>query len=224
MNNAQVNPAPPLKPKSSYKAAVRHSNRVRTLKIAIPAVALLVIAVFVGTTMMSRALPEGASVESVAVSAGKLVMNNPVMTGQIGEGRGYSVRAMRAVQDLAARSVIRLEDIVADFPFDGSEMAVLSAISGIYNQDEQFLSFDQPFTVTTEDGMKAEFNTAHIDIETGILTSDQEVIIDTDKAKLVAKSVAVKDRGAIIIFGGGVQMTIKPGAVKSASDAQGSDS
>ncbi len=192
--------------------------------MAIPATALLVVAAFVGTTMLSRALPEGASVESVAISAGKLVMNNPVMTGQIGEGRGYSVRALRAVQDLAARSVIRLEDIVADFPFDGSDMAVLSAISGIYNQDEQFLALDQPFTVTTEDGMRAEFNTAHIDIETGILTSDQEVIIDTDKAKLVAKSMAVEDRGAIITFGGGVQMTIKPGAVKSAADAQGSDS
>ena len=165
-----------------------------------------------------------ATVESAAISAGKLVMNNPVMTGQIKEGRGYSVRAIRAVQDLTARSVIRLEDIVADFPFDDSEMAELNAISGIYNREEQFLSLDQPFTVTTADGMKAQLNSAHIDIETGILTSDQEVIIDTGKARLVAQSMSMEDRGAIITFDKGVQMTINPGAVKSASETQGSDS
>lgn len=224
MNNAQVKPAPSVKPKSSYRAAIRHSGRVRLLKIAIPAAALVAVVAFAGTTIVSRALPEGATVESAAISAGKLVMNNPVMTGQIKEGRGYSVRAIRAVQDLTARSVIRLEDIVADFPFDDSQMAVLNAISGIYNRDEQFLSLDQPFTVTTADGMKAQLNSAHIDIETGILTSEQEVIIDTGKAKLVAQSMSMEDRGAIITFDKGVRMTIKPGAVKPASKSQGSDS
>ncbi len=224
MNNAQVKPAPSLRPKSDYKAAMRHSSRVRMLRIAIPAAALLAAVAFAGTTIVSRAIPEGATVESVAISAGKLVMNNPVMTGQIKEGRGYSVRAIRAVQELSARSVIRLEDIVADFPFDESEMAELHAISGIYNRDEQFLSLDQPFTVTTADGMKAQLNSAHIDIETGILTSDQEVIIDTGKAKLVAQSMSMENRGAIITFDKGVQMTIQPGAVKPASKKQGRDS
>ena len=224
MNNAQVKPAPSLRPKSNYKAAVRHSSRVRLLRIAIPAAAFVAVAAFAGTTMVSRAIPEGATVESVAISAGRLVMNNPVMTGQIKEGRGYSVRAIRAVQDLSARSIIRLEDIVADFPFDESEMAKLNAISGIYNRDKQFLSLDQPFTVTTAGGMKAQMNSAPIDIETGVLTSDQEAIIDTGKAKLVAQSMTMKNRGAIITFDKGVQMTIKPGAVRPASDAQGSDS
>ena len=224
MNDAQVKPAPPLMPKRNYKAAIRHSGRVRLLRIAIPAAALVAVAAFAGTAIVSRALPEGATVESAAISAGKLVMNNPVMTGQIKEGRGYSVRAIRAVQDLTARSVIRLEDIVADFPFDDSEMAELNAISGIYNREEQFLTLDQPFTVTTADGMKAQLNSAHIDIETGLLTSDQEVIIDTGKARLVAQSMSMEDRGAIITFDKGVQMTINPGAVKSASKTQGSDS
>ena len=224
MNYAKVTPAKRYEPKSNYKAALRHSRRVRLLKFAIPVTALMAAVVFVGTTMLSRVLPEGASVDSAAIAAGKLVMNNPVMTGQIEEGRNYSVRAMRAVQDLAAKSVIRLEDIVAEFPFNGSEMAVLSAISGIYNRDEQFLSLDQPFTVTTEAGMTADLNSALIDIESGVLTSDQEVTIDTDKATLVAQSMVMEDRGAKITFDKGVRMTIKPGAVKPASASQESDS
>lgn len=223
MSNATVKPDRRHRPRSDYAAALRHSKRVRVLKIAFPVVTLLAIFAFVGTTMITRALPEGASVDSAAISEGKLVMSNPIMTGRMGDDQSYSVKATRAIQDLAAQSVIRLEDIVADFPFNGSEMAVLSAISGIYNRDEQFLSFDQPFTVTTEAGMTAELSSAHIDIKSGKLSSDQQVKIDTDKATLIAQSLTMENNGATITFDNGVRMTIKPGAVKAASAKEGSE-
>lgn len=224
MSNAAVKPDRRNQARRDYSVALRHSKRVRLLKFAFPAVTLFVVAVFVGSTMISRALPEGASVDSAAISEGKLVMSNPVMTGQMGDDQSYSVKAVRAVQDLSTQSVIRLEDIVADFPFNGSEMAVLSAISGIYNRDEEFLSLNQPFTVTTEAGMTAELSSAHIDIKSGKLSSDQQVKIDTDKATLIAQSLTMENNGATITFDNGVRMTIKPGAVKAASDKKGSGS
>lgn len=224
MSNATVKPDRRDQARRDYAAALRHSRRVRLLKIAFPAATLFAIAVFVGTTMISRVLPEGASVDSAAISEGKLVMSNPVMTGQMGDDQSYSVKALRAVQDLSAQSVIRLEDIVADFPFNGTEMAVLSAISGIYNRDEEFLSLNQPFTVTTEAGMTAELSSAHIDIKSGKLSSDQQVKIDTDKATLIAQSLTMENNGATITFDNGVRMTIKPGAVKAATDRKGSGS
>ena len=223
MSNATVKPDRRHRARSDYAAALRHSRRVKLLKVAFPVATLLAIVGFVGTTMITRALPEGASVDSAAITEGKLVMNNPVMTGRMGDDQGYSVKATRAIQDLAAQSVIRLEDIVADFPFNGSEMAVLSAISGLYNRDEQFLSFDQPFTVTTEAGMTAELSSAHIDIRSGKLSSDQQVRIDTDRATLTAQSLTMENNGATIIFDNGVRMTIKPGAVKAASANEGSE-
>lgn len=223
MSNAAANPDRRHRAKSDYDAAVRHSRRVRLLKIAFPAATLLAIAGFVGATMITRALPEGASVDSAAISEGKLIMNNPVMTGRTGDDQGYSVKATRAIQDFAAQSVIRLEDIVADFPFNGSEMAVLSAISGIYNRDEQFLSFDQPFTVKTDAGVTAELSSAHIDIATGRLSSDKQVRIDTESATLTAQSLILENNGATITFDNGVRLTIKPGAVKAASAKSGSE-
>ncbi|MEM6461801.1 MAG: LPS export ABC transporter periplasmic protein LptC [Pseudomonadota bacterium] len=206
--------------RSSYATALQHSKRVRFLKVAFPVATLIAVALVIGSTMISNILPEGASVDSAAIAKGKLVMSNPVMTGQIGDDQGYSVKATRAIQDLAAQSVIRLEDIVADFPFNGSETAMLSAISGIYDRDEQFLSFDEPFTVTTDAGMTAELSSAFIDIGSGKLSSDKQVRIDSNQATLVAQSMILENNGATITFENGVRMTIKPGAVKPASAAE----
>lgn len=221
MGNVNANPDRRDRAASDYAAAIRHSRRVKLLKVAFPAATLLAVAAFVGSTMISRALPEGASIDRAAFSGGKIIMSNPVMTGQVGEDQSYSVAASRAVQDVSAPSVIRLEDIVADFPFGESEVAVLSALSGIYNRDEEMLTFDQPFSVTTESGVKAELNSANIDIKADSLKSDKQVRIETETATLIAQSLTMTDKGATIIFDNGVQMTIKPGAVRSAADASG---
>ncbi|MCY6382782.1 hypothetical protein [Hoeflea prorocentri] len=209
---------------NSYAAAMRHSRRVRTLKVVFPVATALAVAAFVGSTMISRALPEGASVDHAAFSDGKIVMSNPVMTGQVGDDQSYSVAANRAVQDISTPSLIRLEDIVADFPFGDSEVAVLSALSGIFDRDGELLTFDQPFSVTTESGMTAKLSSAHIDIKSDSLTSDQRVEISTDKATLIAQSVMVEEKGATVTFGNGVHLTIKPGAVKPASEANAPES
>lgn len=187
------------------------------LKLAFPIAAVIAVAAFTGSTMISRALPEGASLDNAAISGGKLIMSNPVMTGQIGDTQSYSVSAVRAIQDLSTPSVIRLEDIVADFPMGSSEMALLNALSGIYNSDEEFLSLDQPFTITTETGMTASLNSAEINIKAGELKTDKPVSIDTNKAAIQAESLKLTDKGAKIIFEHNVRMTIKPGAVKSTS-------
>lgn len=189
------------------------------LKFVFPVATAFAVAAFVGSTMISRALPEGASVDHAAFSGGKIVMSNPVMTGQLGEDQSYSVAATRAVQDISTPSLIRLEDIVADFPFGESEVAILSALSGVFDRDGELLTFDQPFSVTTESGMTAKLNSAHIDIKADSLTSDQPVEISTDKATLVAQSVSVEEKGATVTFNKGVRLTIKPGAVTSASES-----
>ncbi|WP_419907452.1 hypothetical protein [Hoeflea sp.] len=221
MGKTKANPDRRDRAASDYAVAIRHSRRVKMLKVAFPAATLLAVAAFVGSTMISRALPEGAAIDKAAFSGGKIIMSNPVLTGQVGNDQSYSVAASRAVQDVSAPSVIRLEDIVADFPFGDSEVAVLSALSGIYNRDEEMLTFDQPFSVTTESGVTAELNSANIDIKADSLKSDKQVKIETDKATLVAQSLTMTDKGATIIFDNGVQMTIKPGAVQSAADASG---
>lgn len=210
--------------KKHYARAVRHSRWVWTLKLVFPIAAIIAIAGFVATTMISRALPEGAAIGDTVISGGKLIMNNPVMTGPVGETDSYSVTAARAIQDLSVPSVIRLEDIVADFPVNGADTALLDALSGIYNRDEDFLVLDQPFTVTTESGMTAYLLDASIDINKGSLKTEKPVNIETVQGKIVAESLVMIDNGAEIVFERDVHMTLNPGAIRQpATDAAGEE-
>lgn len=203
----------------SYADALRHSGRVRFFRLVFPLATVLAILAFIGSTIMSRALPEGMSLDDVEISGGELIMRNPVMTGQVGEDQSYTVTAARAIQNLSTPSIIRLEDIVADFPMGSSETALLNALSGIYYREKESLSLDQPFTVTTETGITAQLQSAQVDIRGGGLTSDGGISIDTDKGSIVAESLTMEDKGKVVIFERNVRMIIKPGAVRQTEKA-----
>ena len=205
---------------SRYAKAVRHSRYVWMLKWVFPLAAVLAVGFFVGSTIISRALPESVAIGDAVISGGKLIMRDPVMTGPVNEGGSYSITAARAIQDLSAPSVIRLEDVVADFPISATETALLDAISGIYVRDEEALFFDQPFTVTTEGGMRARLQDASIDVAAGSLKTEKKVDVETAQAHIVAESLVMKDNGAEIVFERGVRMLLRPGAVRAAPAAR----
>ncbi len=202
-----------------YAKAVRHSRRVWILKWTFPVAAVLAVLAFTGSTMISGVLPEGASIGELVVTDGKLIMRNPVMTGPVDDKRDYSISASRAVQELSAPEVIRLEDIVADFPVTEGDTALLNAISGYFNRDKEFLVLDQPFTVTTESGVTARLQDANIDVDAGTLKTQKRVDIETEQARIVAESLVMRDNGAEIVFERDVHMTVMPGAFRSASGA-----
>jgi len=199
---------------AQYRLAQRHSRIVRGLKILLPVLAGLIIIAFVAVSWIETLGPEGVAIESVSLRDGKLVMQNPVMSGQGSDARPYSMRAARAIQDLATPDVIVLEEIVADLPVANGDKAVLNALSGIYDRVAQTLMFDQAFTVTSEAGMKAELQSADIDLAGGNLTTSDPVSIRSDEASVVAQSMKMQDKGRVIIFQDKVRMTINPSALK----------
>ncbi|MBW8637965.1 LPS export ABC transporter periplasmic protein LptC [Hoeflea sp. WL0058] len=206
-----------------YAKARKHSRLVRFLKIAFPIAALLAIAMFIGVTMLARALPPDVGFAGASISGGKLVMANPHMTGRAGGDKMYSVVASRAVQDLSAQDVVRLEDISAEIEFGKDDSATLEAVSGIYNRVENMLTLDQPFTVVTRSGMKANLRQADINIETSELKSEGRVRIDTDQALISAEKLVISDNGSLITFKDNVDMTIKPQEKKNRKTGRSGD-
>lgn len=204
---------------AQYGRALSHSRLVRALKILLPLSAALIVVAFVTVSWFDTLVPEGVGVDSVAIRDGKLVMQSPVMSGQTSAGEPYTMRAIRAVQDLATPNIIVLEDIVADLPVSNGDKAVLNAVSGTYDRVGQTMVFDQPFTVSTEAGMSAELQSADIDLANGALVSKTPVSISSPDASVVAQSMEMQDKGRIIIFQDKVRMTINPSALKSKDGA-----
>lgn len=202
-----------------YRHALSHSRFVRLLKILLPLSAAFIIVAFVAVSWFDNLIPEGVGIESVAIRDGKLVMQSPVMSGQTSDARPYTMRALRAIQDLGTPDVIVLEDIVADLPVSNGDKAVLNAVSGTYDRAGQTMVFKQPFTVSTEAGMHARLESADIDLANGALVSKTPVSISSGDASVVAQSMEMQDKGRIIIFQDKVRMTINPSALKSKDGA-----
>jgi lipopolysaccharide export system protein LptC len=199
---------------AEYQRARAHSRLVAVLKILLPLSAALVVLAFVVVSWLDSMVPEGVGIESVVIRDGKLVMQSPVMSGQSSDARPYTMRAARAVQDLAVPDVIVLEDIVADLPAPNGTNATLNAISGTFNRAAQTMVFDKAFSLTTGDGMTAQLQSADIDVANGGLVSNAPVSISNGDASVVAQSMQMTDKGRVIIFQDKVRMTINPSALK----------
>ncbi|SOE17969.1 lipopolysaccharide export system protein LptC [Hoeflea halophila] len=199
---------------AEYKRALSHSRLVRVLKVLLPLSAALVVVAFVVVSLLDNLVPEGVGIDSVVVRDGKLVMQNPVMSGQSSDARPYTVRAVRAIQDLSAAHVIVLEDIVADLPAPNDSTAVLNAASGTFDRRAQTILFDKPLSVSTDDGMTVNLQNADVDMANGGLVSNAPVSISSGDASVVAQSMQMTDKGRVIIFQDQVRMTINPSALK----------
>lgn len=199
----------------AYRKARRHSGGVRFMRIALPAAAFLLIAVFAGATIFRQALPDNVNFTGVGMSDGKLVMNNPKLSGNTKKGAAYTMTASRAIQDLAEPSLVRLEDIKAEVPVEGQGLARLDASSGLYARDTQRLELDEPFDVTTEGGMKARLMSASVDLKGGNLETDDPVDIRLPEAHIAANRFSITDRGTLLVFENEVRMTIYPSAAGS---------
>lgn len=194
----------------AYRRALRHSVLVRTLKFFFPLAAVLIVAGFIAASVVRSALPDNFSVDRTAIEGGKLVMNNPVLTGQTEDGGLYKLTAVRAIQELSKPDVIHLEDIAATLPFGGDQTASIKASSAAYDRSRDVITFDKPFEVTTGNGLAVKFGAATVDVKTGKLASDEPIDVKTPQGGLVARSARISDNGKTIQFEDRVRMTLSP--------------
>lgn len=197
-----------------YRRAKRHSFMVRAMKFTFPMLAVLVMAGFFGASILNAALPSNIQVDRTAIEGGKLVMSDPVLTGQNDKGELYKLTAARATQDLSNPNIITLRDIEASLPIGGGATASIRAESAIYDRKTEIITFNEPFQVDTDSGMKARLEHARFDMKAGQLVSKAPVRITTDQGDLVARSMRMGDNGKTIEFNDRVRMTVQPSTIR----------
>jgi lipopolysaccharide export system protein LptC len=212
--------APTGRSPEEFARAARHSRRVRFLKLALPigggAAMAIIIAAYLYSLFSLPAIDPGEA----RIADGKLVMNNPKISGADSNNRPYTLTADRAVQDAAKPTRVTLEKIAGEFSIDDENIAAVQAGAGIYDSIEKTLVLSGMVAVDTKDGMSIRMEGASIDIETGRLTSDQAVSVDTGRAQVRSDSLIVEDEGRRIIFDKGVRMTLNPIDPAKAAGAQ----
>jgi lipopolysaccharide export system protein LptC len=198
---------PVIKETPAYDAALVNSSRVRRLKILLPIAALLVSMVFIAVSVVRAYLPENISISGATIEDGKIVMQRPAIAGRNADGINYSMLAEKALQDLKNPNMITLKNIKAAMPVSDG-VAHVTALSADFDRAADTLKMTEPFTVTLDNGLRAEFKGAFMDIKGGSLTTQQPVAIFKGLASIVAQSLKMTDKGTVIEFDGQVKMHI----------------
>lgn len=203
--------------RAAFRSALRHSRLVRALRVALPGLALALLAGVVAIGILSR-IEIALTIGDVKISAEGLSMDAPRLSGSDGKGRIFSVDADRAVQDLTQPKIIRLYDIVASVRQPDGSSAEFRAASGVYDAAAQRLSLDERITIRGSDGSAADLEHAEIDLVSGDVVSDAPVSFSSSLGAISAEGMEVGEKGGSVKFDGGVRMTVDPKAVQDGVD------
>lgn len=203
-----------LKVEAEYAKAVSHSKLVVFLRKFLPISSVVIIIFFIAMSIIRTSLPDGLVIESAGLEDGNLVMRSPVLVGQTSGDLPYRMTAKRAIQAIGQTSLITLEDIAAQVPLNSENDSFIEALEGVFDQEKEFLTFTQPFTVTTSSGLKAQFITGEYDVATGAFESKNAVDIKFEGGWLTSNTMQITAGGKTLKFDGDVRMKIEPWMLK----------
>lgn len=194
-----------------FKAAARHSRFVRMLRIAVPAVVLLSMAVIVGISVFNpfRILAQlPLQVDNVVVSGTKITMETPHLSGFSPDGRPYELWAKTATQDLTDPDHVELATLRAKVLMEDKSTTTMDARTGMFNSKTQILDLHEDVFLQSSTGYEARMTEATIDIGQGTVASDKQVDVKLLNGTLVGQRLRITDHGDVVRFEGGVVMNL----------------
>jgi lipopolysaccharide export system protein LptC len=212
--------APPDRGRRSYARALRHSRRVRFLKIAIPLGALASAGLVVAITLFNPfASLGGLEIGPESVSGTRIVMDAPRLSGFQDDTRPYEVTATQASQDVREPHLVDLVDLRARIAVDETGNLVrVDAATGRFDTEAEVLVLERDVRVTSTLGYTADLARATVDLAAGTVVSDQPVRVGTDFGVVEAEGLTLSENGDVITFTGGVRSTFSFG--RDAGEAQ----
>ncbi len=116
----------------AFRAAKRHSARVRMLRLVLPICAVFAIGLYFMPSRIAVPIKDGeASIESIEVSTGGLKMVNPRIKGVHEKYGVYDIKADSSTQQAKNPELMNLNTITAEITSKEGEKTILTAPSGI---------------------------------------------------------------------------------------------
>jgi lipopolysaccharide export system protein LptC len=194
-----------------FARAARHSRRVRFLRKAIPAVVTVALLLIIAASIFNpfRLLTKlPLSIGNLAVSGTKITMEAPHLTGFTPDQRAYDLQAKTATQDVTDPTSVELHEMSSKVQMEDKSNVTMDAQLGVFNTKSQLLELKDKILLRSSSGYEARLTQASVDIAKGAVTSDQPVAVKLLNGTLDANRLQITDSGALVVFGGGVSMTL----------------
>ena len=195
-----------------FAAAARHSRLVRLLRIAVPAAvvlslaAIVLVSVFNPFRVLMPDLP--VDIDNLVVSGTKITMESPHMSGFSPDQRPYEVWAKTATQDLTDPDHVELATIRARVTMEDKSTVTMDAHTGVFDTKAQLLDLKKDIFLQSSTGYEARLTRALVDINKGLVTSDEPVAVKLLNGTLDSDRLRIIDKGDVVRFEGNVRMNL----------------
>jgi lipopolysaccharide export system protein LptC len=197
----------------TYRAALRHSRRVRWLRLGVPAA---IAAVLLAVVAANYIPPIGGfrlpgELGKLVIKGTKITMAQPRLTGFTIDSRAYEFSADAAAQDINKPNFVELQKLHAKMEMEDKSTVEMSALSGIYDVKTEMLTLNDDINLVSSTGYEGRLTEAVIDVRKGDVVSEKPVWVKMLHGVLNANRLQIVDHGAVVRFDGGVAMTLEPG-------------
>jgi lipopolysaccharide export system protein LptC len=191
----------------AFLAAMRHSQRVRLLRRAIPLLCFLTLGFF-GLSLvldLAKGPVKGVGIEKISIEGSKIAMEKPRLSGFKRDGRSYEITATTALQDLKSPNLVELKALTARIETGKEGWANLNAATGLYDSKSERLDVAGGVRVKTDSGLDATLKDAEIDLKLGTVLTQKPVEVHMPQGQVFADTMRILDNGRQIIFDGKVR-------------------
>jgi lipopolysaccharide export system protein LptC len=197
-----------------FRAAVRHSRRIRILRVVVPGAVVVAVLGGLGVAALLKPLRALTSVPvdvgSLVVSGTKIMMQQPRLAGFTRDNRRYDMTAQAAGQDLTKPDMVELHGINATMEMKDRVVFETTAKTGFYNTKTEQLTLNQNIVVTSSSGYQAFLSEAVVDVRAGKVASDKPVEVRTEAWTINANRMEILDSGDLMRFERGVSVVLLP--------------
>jgi lipopolysaccharide export system protein LptC len=206
-----------------FRAAARHSAVVRFLRLAIPAVIVVVL----GSLMFVAFFNPFRAVARLQIDPGKIVisgtrvtMGSPRYAGFTRDERPYEVTARSASQDLTKPDIVDLNEISAKVDLQDHAIVEMTAATGRYDSKRDLLMLSNQILIRSSTGYSGRLQEALVDVKKGSVVSEKPVEVYLLNGTLNANRLEIEEHGDVIRFGRGVVMDLASLAPDKPADRQ----
>lgn len=190
---------------------LRRSRFVGLMKYLLPITALLLVALVVAWPKLYRHY-EGFNLTftNMELADQRLRMLNPRYQGVDSKGRPYIVTADTATQAPDNARLIHLDKVKSDMQIGDGTWGLLSADTGLYNEDSKLLHLEGNVNVYSNRGYEFHGITAEVDMDAGSVVSNQPVYGQGPLGTVKSARFKSTDKGNRIFFIQDVKVRLFP--------------
>ena len=197
---------------SAPEVNARYNRAMSTLKLVLPGVAAVLIAVVAAWPLFSPRTT-GLPINMANVTQDELdslKMINPRYVGVDGRNQPFSITATSATQIDAKGGVVALDEPKADITLQNGTWVALTAVSGTFSQKDQIIQLSEAVHLFHDAGYEFRTNAAFIDLASGTAHGADAVEGQGPLGALASQGFRVLDKGHRVIFTGKAKLVIVP--------------